>query len=195
MEENQNQLTWTGPFAWPRYEAANGLPSVPNHPGVYLFTVQSAHGNLIYAAGVTGRPIPVRLREHTLKYKRGDYTVLDIDAMQSGRREEIWHGSWLGWDWTPARLAEFESQKPRILDALNKQLAEFRIFVAHITDQRIRERLEAAIMNTLYQAAPPFCDIPDKGMRLAPRRVNEVPIIMKQSCSAVHCGLPKYLEV
>ncbi len=82
---------------------------------------------------------------------------------------------------------------------LRKQLAGFRIFVTHTVDmskgERVLERLEAAIMNNLYQQPPPICDIPDRGMHLAPRRSSENPIIARNSCAALLHGLPAFLEI
>jgi hypothetical protein len=83
-----------------------------------------------------------------------------------------------------------------ILNAVNDQLAGFRIFVADIgTEPRILERLEAAIMNNLYEQPPPLCDIPDKGMMLAPRWDSEEPIITEIKCEANLQGLPKQLVI
>jgi hypothetical protein len=35
---NTLQIVWTGPYGWPGYSAE--LPLLPQHPGVYLQTVQ-----------------------------------------------------------------------------------------------------------------------------------------------------------
>ena len=183
---------WSGPFAWPTFESETKLPSIPNHPGAYLMAVEYLNGYLIYAAGITRRPIPTRFREHTLKYMSGDYTVLDIIAMKEGIRKEIWHG----WGWTPEKRTEYENRKLTIVEAARKQLAGFRIFVANVGVQpRLLERLEASIMDKLYQEPSPFCEIPDKGMMLAPRLEAEEIIVVKNECSATLYGLPKHLEI
>jgi hypothetical protein len=105
---------------------------------------------------------------------RGDYTVLDITAMNEGIRKEIWHG----WGWSPEKRTEYENRKLIIVDAARKQLAGFRIFVANVgTQPRLLERLEASIMNRLYQEPSPICDVPDKGMMLAPRWESEEIIV------------------
>lgn len=83
---------WAGPYSWPKFEIENGLPSAPQRPGVYLQTVEYQNGYLIHAAGVTRRPLPIRLREHGQKYRNGEYNVFDLVAMQQGIRKEIWHG-------------------------------------------------------------------------------------------------------
>jgi len=185
-------LKWEGPFAWPTFESEAKLPPIPNHPGVYLMAVEYLNGYLIYAAGITRRPIPTRFREHTLKYMSGDYTVLDIIAMKEGIRKELWHG----WGWTPEKRTEYENRKLTIVEAARKQLAGFRIFVANVgTQPRLLGRLKASIMNRLHQEPSPFCEIPDKGMMLAPRLEAEEIIVVKNECAATLYGLPKHLEI
>src|SRR5262245_18296636 len=105
----------------------------------------------------------------------GNYNVLDIDEMKGGVRKEVWHG----WGWTDAKRDEYEKHKAQIDKAVRRQLAEFRMFVAEIwSEKRMLERLEAKIMELLYQQAPPLCDVPDKGMRLCPRWKTEAPIFV-----------------
>lgn len=186
------EISWNGPFSWPKFEHENSLPPIPSHSGVYLWTVEYNNGYLIYAAGLTRRTFPTRLREHTRKYLKGDYTVLDIDAMQQGVRREIWHG----WGWTPAKQAKFEERKLVICEAVFRQLAGFRIFVTDLgTQPRILERLEASIMGTLYKQPSPFCNIPDKGMFLAPRWDSESPIVVNNKSVVMLFGLPSRIEI
>lgn len=183
---------WTGPYCWPGFATTYNQHPIPRHPGVYLQTVEYLGGYLIYAAGLTRRPIPERFREHTRKYMSGDYTVLDIAAMQQGIRKEIWHG----WGWSPEKRADFENRKQDILDAAAMQLAGFRVFTADVgTGPRTLERLEASIMSSLYKQPPPFCDIPDRGMMLSPRWNSETPIIVANQCSSLLHGIPPYLEI
>lgn len=186
------ETTWMGPYSWPGYEQENGLRSLPKQPGLYLQTVEYQNGFLVYAAGLTRRTIPQRFREHTRKYMSGDYNVLDIVAMQQGTRREIWHG----WGWSPMKRERFEEQKTLVLDAVQKQLASFRIFVTDIgTEPRLLERLESAIMNNLYNQPAPLCDVPDKGMMLAPRRNSESLIIINNEFPALLYGLPLQFEM
>jgi hypothetical protein len=186
------EFEWTGPYSWPRYETENGLPQLPAHTGVYLQTTDYLEGYIIYASGLTRRPFRKRFTEHTRKYLRGDYTVLDIASLRAGIREEIWHG----WGWTDGKRAEFAARQREIFVAAERQLAGFRIFVADVpTDERIPERLEAAVMGYLYEASSPFCDIPDRGMQLSPRWQSERPLTARAACSARLHGLPETLVI
>jgi hypothetical protein len=104
---NAIEVEWAGPYAWPTFEGESGLPPIPSRPGVYLWASEYQSGYIIYAAGITRRSIPTRLREHTAQYMRGDYTILDMTAMTRGVRKEIWHG----WGWTPEKRKDWEERK------------------------------------------------------------------------------------
>lgn len=186
------QVLWDGPYSWPGFEDDNYLPNIPRVPGIYLQTFEYQQGYLIYAAGLTRRPVPVRFREHTRHYMNGDYNVLDLTAVQQGIRKEIWHG----WGYARKHRDEFEEQKSKILEAVRRQLAGFRIFVADVgTERRLLERIEASIMNHLSQQPSPYSDVPDKGMMLAPRWNDEPPMFMNSRSKAKLNGLPEWLEI
>lgn len=186
------EVTWNGPYSWPAFEGENDLRPIPKISGVYLQTFGYQDGYLIYAAGLTRRPVSTRFREHTQKYMNGEYSVLDIAAVKQGIRREIWHG----WGYARKHREEFEERRLIILDAVRKQLAGFCIFVTDLgREQRVLERLEASIMRNLYQQPPPICDIPDRGMQLAPRWDLEEPIIVKNNCAAVLHGLSAFLKI
>ncbi len=119
------EANWKGPFSWPKFEGRNQLDPIPPISGVYLQTFEYQSGYLIYAAGLTRRSVPERFEEHTRKYMNGEYNVLDIDAVQQGIRQEIWHG----WGYAREHREEFKEREVVILDAVCKQLAGFRIFL------------------------------------------------------------------
>lgn len=130
--------------------------------------------------------------EHTKHFNDGDYTVFALSEMQRGIRKEVWHG----WDYARKHRNEYEEQKTIILDAVREQLMGFRIIVAYIvTDKRLLYRIEASIMNNLYQQPPPICDIPDRGMQLAPRWDSEDPITIENKCNEKLYGLPSFLKI
>ncbi|SVD09769.1 uncharacterized protein METZ01_LOCUS362623, partial [marine metagenome] len=186
------QITWNGPYAWPTFEGQTGLQSIPKLSGLYLQTFEYKSGYIIYAAGLTRRPVPARFKEHTQKYMNGEYNVLDVNAAQQGVRKEIWHG----WGYAKKHRDEFDERKLEILDAVQKQLEGFRIFVGNVGEEpRILERLEASIMENLYRQPSPFCDIPDKGMFLSQRWDSEDPVFIESNCIVNIHGLPSRFEI
>ena len=193
---NHNEFTmevvWTGPYAWPKYEVEASLPPVPRRHGLYIQTVEYCGGYLMCAVGLTRRPIPARLREHTPRFFSGDYTILDMEALRTAVRKEIWHG----WGWTPEKRAEFERRKDEIGVAAHRQLAGYRMFVAEVDPrERTLERLEGAIWNLLHGLPKPLGDIADRGVMKAPRWKTEQPIMVKNRCEAPLHGLPADIEI
>ena len=189
---NNIQATWNGPYSWPAFEDQTGLRPIPKLSGLYLQTFEYRSGYMIYAAGLTRRPVPARFKEHTRKYMNGEYNILDINAANEGIRKEIWHG----WNYAKEHRDEFDERKIEIIDAVQKELEGFRIFVADVGEEpRILERLEASIMENLYRQPSPFCDIPDKGMFLSPRWDSEEPIVIENDCLETIHGLPRRLEI
>lgn len=185
-------VIWQGPFSWPSYESKNHMPPVPQVSGVYLQTFEYDEGYIIYCAGITRRSVYVRFKEHSHAYTEGSYNVLDVDAIRQGVRKEIWHG----WDYARKHPEEFEERKDLILGAVDKQLIAFSIFVAELGNEpRLLERVEAGIMQNLYQQPSPICDIPDQGMYLSAKWDSEDTIVIKNECPFLFHGLPNYLEI
>lgn len=191
-KEKIRVFEWEGPYSWPGYEDRNNLKPIPAVPGVYLQTFKYWDGFLIYGAGITRRAIPTRFREHTREYMNGNYNVLDVDAAEHGFRREIWQG----WGYARDHRDEFETKKSLIVEAADKQLERFRIFITNIDEEpRVHERTEASIMNNLYNQLPPICELPDKGMQLAGRWDSEASIVINNKCESKLHGLPKYLGI
>ena len=185
-------VSWQGPFGWPGFEAISRLEPLPEECGVYLQTYCHGEGYLIYGAGLTRRPFNQRFREHTRKYLSGDYTVLDVPAIETGQRVEIWHG----WGWTPEKRQEFAERAEEIRSSANDQMSQCRVFIAALgKEPRFLERVEAAVMEALYRQPEPISAIPDRGMQLSPRWPNEDPIVIENIMTSILHGLPYEMEV
>jgi hypothetical protein len=184
------EIQWQGPFSWPGYENHNHLDKITDIEAVYLWTFQYLDGYLVYAAGITNST-KKRFQRHTLHYKSGDYTVLDIKAAEAGKRKEIWHG----WEYATAHQDEFQKRKEEILKAVHEHLAAFRIFVAQVSDKRTRARCEAAIMHNIYSSEEYWAGLADKGMFLSRRYNNEIPLEVKNLSKHKIYGLPETLKI
>lgn len=186
----QETVLWMGPFSWNGFEAQNGLEKVPDIAGVYLGAFEYRDGYIVCWAGVTGS-MKRRFAQHTTAFKNGHYTIIDVDAAKMGERREIWHG----WGYAKNNRGEFEENKSAILEALDKQLIEYRIFIAAIEDLRKRERLEYAIMQSIYASQEPWSDLADRGMALKCRYNSEIPIRIKNIKNVNLYGLESILEI
>ena len=161
-----------GPFLWPKPRENSPLRGLS---GVYLMTVEGTDGFVVYGCGITKRPVAQRLGEHRRAMLNGKYTLFHFEAMRRGVRSEVWHGMWAGYN-SPDRQQEFLRRKEELRECAQNQMDAFRLFVVEIGDVRLQHRAEAAIMRELYAAPKPYCDLPDRGMHLVPRREEEDPI-------------------
>lgn len=183
-------INWEGPFSWPKFEKFNNQEKMQHAAGVYLWTFEYKEGFLIYAAGVTNST-KRRFATHTREYRKGNYTIFDINAAQKGQRKEIWHG----WQYAKAHQDEFIERKEIILKSIEEQLKSFRIFIAEIPDKRKRERLEAGIMQSIYISKEFWSELADRGMYLKGRFNSEMPIEIKNCCNYKIYGLKESLEI
>lgn len=183
-------LNWKGPFSWPKFEEYNNQEEMKPTEGVYLWTFEFKECFLIYAAGITNST-KRRFATHTREYRKGNYTILDIDAAQKGIRKEIWHG----WNYAKENQDEFIEKKEMILKSIEEQLKSFRIFIAEIPDKRKRERLEAGIMQNIYISKDFWSELADRGMYLKGRYNSEMPIEIQNCCNHKIYGLKEFLEI
>jgi len=189
-------VEWYGPLAWLSGDDGGIFSAdLGRQHGVYLFTIPFRGEALVYAAGVTRRSFRDRLWEHTKEYFAGTYNVLDASALLDGQRRVLWPGLWYKADaWT--RLEALIARGQTHFAEVTQLLHTFQIFLAPLPkDQRLLERIEAAIMLALYSAPPPFSEIPDPGMHLSPRRPEEPAIMMHSHSEVPFCGLPPELLV
>lgn len=186
----REDIFWRGPFAWNGFETVNSLEKIPDIAGVYLFTFEYRDGYIIYSAGVTSST-KRRLGEHTRAFRKGDYTILDVESAQVGVRKEIWHG----WDYAKKHKEEFEKNEAFISKAIEKQLGAYRLFVIEIDDRRKRERIEFSIIQSIYSSKEPWADLVDGGMALKGRYNSEMPIEIQNICPVNLYGLPEILEI
>ena len=185
------KLKWQGPFSWPGVPPFE-LPLAPALPGVYLLTFPYLDGHLVYAAGITRRSIQKRLKEHTRKYLSGDYTILDPASAAQGKRIEHWHG----WGWNPDKRAEYADRRTELQSRALEQLRGFRVFAAApLTEPRLLERVEAAVMKSVYASTTPVCDLADRGMQLSGRWQSEELMIVRNLCESRLYGLLPCMEI
>ena len=182
----KKDLYWQGAFDWPGY----GCREIPNVEGVYLWTFPYKKGYVLYCAGVT-KSMKDRFKFHTRQYKRGKYTVLDIDEALNGERKEIWHG----WKYAKMHQDEFIAKKDSILKAVDNQLKAFRIFIIEEKDPRLRYRIEAAIMHNIYMSKESYTELADRGMNLISRYNYEIPIVINNICDFKIYGIKKTMEI
>lgn len=149
------ELATIGPFSWIRSseEAPPRIFDVPESRkcGVYLFTVPTARGHLIYWVGQTSQAIGTRLATHSREFLAGTYNVLDMADLHDGKRTVRWRGLW----WRKCsvdRYEEYLTNAHQVAPLTLAQLQATRIYVIPTAkDRRFLARLEAFIVSTLCQ--------------------------------------------
>jgi len=128
-----------GPFSWIP-ESSDAPPRIFDAPesrkcGVYLFTVSTAEGFLIYWAGQTSQPVRTRLATHSREFLAGTYNVLDVSHLCEGKRTVLWKGLWWRKDSceryeeyllcagrvAPLTLAQLRSTPPQAREVSNRE--------------------------------------------------------------------------
>jgi len=173
------ELTTVGPFSWiaDSTEAPPRIFAAPESRecGVYLFTVPTVKGNLIYWAGQTSQAFRSRLQTHSREFLAGTYNILDIPDLLEGKRNVRWKGLWWRKN-SPNRYEEYLRCAGEVAPLTLKQLQTTCIYlIPNEKNRRFLARLEAAIVHNLY-ANPEVGLILDQGYSLSPRWENEEPI-------------------
>ena len=194
------EVLWEGPFGWPsvffnREDAVRlDETSLGSNCGLYLWTVEHCGGYLIYAVGITRRPFLKRFQEHTRAYLSGIYTIFEAASLKMGIRKILWPGFWFK-QRSPEKQEKYKERSEELRLAATELLTNYRIFVASVEPvPRLLERIEAAIMNCLYNAEGPASVVPDRGMALSPRWSDERPVVIRSIAPVFFHGLPEKFD-
>jgi hypothetical protein len=192
--KNKLNIVFYGPLSWVNPSANFSIfySEVSNHPGIYLWTVGTSYGDLIYYVGETGRNFRTRMRDHYKEQLSGMYHIYDPEQFSLGKKKEIWPGVYgKGGE---KDLTKFLDILPTIAPDLIKFVSIIQFYVAPINwEGRIRKRFEAALANYLYKQPGTVGDFQDKGIRYEPRRENEEPIMVNINFPKAIKGMPKEL--
>ena len=217
---DRKSITWEGPYAWPNFENAEGnekLKTLPEVEGVYTFTFELEDGYVAFWPGYSGT-IKTRMDQHRRdKFEKGEYHVFDLEYALKGKRKDIW--PWKGNETNPTGFGS------EMQEAVKKQLAATRIFIAKITNEEISnvqvygndndrkrkrfgKRLESAFINHLDKETAYWSDlmykrnkeIGETGMQREDpiwkeEKYGEAPIEIKNICEYKIYGLPEIFKL
>jgi hypothetical protein len=155
--------------------------------------VATTAGELVYYVGETGRAFSVRMLEHLKEHLAGFYHVFDPVALVLAEKKELWPGLY-NHDRArllPELLLRFEALAPSIAQLVDV----YRFHLAPTDfDERLRQRIEAALSRHLFEQPAPAGQFQDRGVRYRPRRVLEPPVRVQITSSRPLVGLPEVLE-
>ena len=194
--QNALHLNMFGPFSWSGGSDASSIYNIPESQlsGIYLWTVPTVFGELVYYIGETGRPFAQRFKEHFTESLSGMYSIYNPDEFRKGAKKLLWEGMWQKDE--ERRTPEFLSQYPILSKSILEIVSMFRFYLIPLSpDFRLRKRIEAAIANDLYGQGGVIGNFQDPDIRYQKRKEDEEPVFVKISYNSKILGLPKTLKV
>lgn len=193
--EGKLLVDFKGPFSWLGEVDA---PSVFDDPigkssGIYLWTIETNSGFLVYYVGQTGRTFTQRMKEHLRDHLAGFYHLNDPDEFSKGNRVSIWPG--LFDVYTKISLKTLVEKHPEISNVIHRLARQYRFFFSSIkTETRVLERIESSIANNLYKQSGNVGSFQEQGIRYRKRWEKESPISVSLNSHKKIVGMPTELE-
>jgi hypothetical protein len=189
------RLECSGPFSWLSSEPATSVfeAATARAAGIYLWTVDTRDGDLIYYVGETGVEFRQRMHQHLSQQLAGMYHIYDPGLFAVGQKHALWRGMY-GND-REAGLADFVERLPTFALALADFVRLMRFYLAPLTcDTRLRRRIDAALARHFYRQPGLVGSFQDAGIRYVRRCAGDEPIDVRCQSSALLLGLPACLE-
>jgi hypothetical protein len=194
--KSESVVEFQGPFSWvePSVEASIIHSEVSKLPGVYLWTVETPNGFLVYYVGETGVNFRTRMRDHYKEQLSGMYHIYDPELFSLGEKRELWRGIY--GKGGKHDLYKFLDILPLLVTSLIRFVSIIRFYVAPINfERRLRKRFEAALANHLYSQPGVVGAFQDKGIRYELRRNSEDPTKINIICPKEVLGIPTALHI
>ena len=190
-------LEFHGPLAWvPSDDAAFIFDSeISKNPGIYLWTVETSEGHLIWYVGQTRTSFHQRMKEHFKEQMSGSYEVYDPVLLAQGERKRVWPGYYGRKE--NRRIPEFLDEMPFLCAAMVELAKITRFFVAPMEgDRRLHRRVEGGIGRYLREQPGVVGEYIDKALRYeSPRFEGEDPLELSIKCPRKVRGMPNRLEL
>ena len=188
-------LEFHGPLAWvPSDDAAFVFDAeISKNPGIYLWTVKTPGGHLVWYVGQTRTSFHQRMKEHFKEQMSGSYEVYDPTALARGVRNRIWPGIYGKGE--ERRVPRFLDEMPSICEAMVEIARITRFFVAPMEgDRRLHRRVEGGIGRYLREQPGVVGNFLDENLRYeSPRFEGEDPLELRIKCPPEVRGMPERL--
>ena len=166
-------IQWFGPYSFLQEDNLFHNP-LSLEKGVYLWTIQYQSEYLVYYVGQTGTSFALRNLQHIQSYLNGFYRIYDPEMFAKGEKVLIWGGMWKPDRKDPKFMTEFLINYPQFAPKILSFVGIFRLFIAPIDgNERVRERIEAAVAESLNQQSGIVGSFQDKDVRYNPRKTTE----------------------
>lgn len=187
-------IKFAGPFSWAGSPDARSVFDAPEgkESGVYLWTVPTEVGHVVYYVGETGRSFEERLFEHYKEHASGMYHLYNPSEFVRGVKKTEWPGLYDRRARKTVRdcIAEYG----RINQVAAELTSLYRFFFAPLScGRRERCRIEAAISDFLRKVPGIVGDMQDEGIRYSRRLATEEEIACPITSTAPIAGLPSHI--
>ncbi|MCL5949643.1 MAG: hypothetical protein M1490_04120 [Candidatus Bathyarchaeota archaeon] len=176
------ELKFHGPFHIINGQEENLLLSpLGELKGVYVWAIPFQNKYLSYYVGETGKSFVYRTMEHIKCYLNGFYRIYNPEEFAMGKKKLVWGGMWKTDRKSPKIMIEYLNNYQQLSILAYAFLTQFRVFLAPLDNdnQRLRQRIEAAIAQDLLQQDGIIGSFQDNGIRYYLRRQSEPPIKIK----------------
>lgn len=196
MDEG-SELQFYGPFQLAGSQEESILLSPKGKlMGVYLLTIPFENKYLPYYVGETGVSFASRSMDHVKCFLNGFYRIYDPEAFATGKKILVWGGMWKSNRKGSDTMIEYLQQYHKLSSLSYTFLNLFRFFLAPFdSDDRLRQRLEAAIASKLLEQDGIIGSFQDNDIRYYPRRPKEQPIKIKLKVNELILGLSGELTI
>ena len=194
---NTLNLEFHGPLAWVSADDAAFIfdSEISKNPGIYLWTVGTPKGHLIWYVGQTQSPFHQRMKEHFKEQMSGMYEVYEPRAFAQGEMKKIWPGMYGKGE--ERRAPRFLNEMPSMCEAMVELAKIIRFFVAPMEgDRRLHRRVEGGIGRYLQEQPGAVGNFMDPALRYeSPRFEGEDPLEVRIKCPPEVLGMPDRLEL
>jgi len=189
-------LNFHGPLTWTAmdFEDSALYSKVAAKYGVYLWTLKTDKGYLIFYIGTTVRPFGDRMREHLEKQLSGQYPIYVSEQLKRGDlKPYVWRGVYGNTE--KKILHQYLERLPELLPTNLDFIRQVMFFVAPLDcTRRQLERMEAAIAQHLRKQEGIIVTALEK-FRISPSRKGEEEFDITIPRSAEFLGLPSTIKV
>jgi hypothetical protein len=189
------ELKCSGPYAWLPGLSVPSLAEVKvgTQAGIYIWTVPSTVGELVYYVGETAWSFAQRMGEHLTEQLSGRYRIYKPGAFLQGEKQLLWRGVY-GRNAEP-NVFSFVANLPAWAPELVRFIRAIRFHVAPTTcSDRLRRRIEAALAQHLRVQEGLIGNFQDEDVRYGPRRKDEEAIAVSLKWQQTPLGVPEQME-
>ena len=189
-------VEFKGPFAWFHTDSVRSIFEAPGgkKSGVYLWTVTSPEGELVYYVGETGRSFARRMEEHLRDQLSGMYHIHDPKTLSDGVKKMLWPGTYDKKH--PAKVVDFVAHLQELREPLTGFVKLMRFYLAALeTELRIRRRIESALADHFYKQDGIVGTFQEEGIHYYRRHEQESTFLVTVTASIKIRGLSENLMV